>query len=112
MLTVVVGRPTTSSERLGTRGVFLRYFEKVRQGDLKRRGQPVQYINRRVLFFPFQAANVGPIDAGIIGKPLLRQASPDPYSAQIPGYQCSPVHAPSRALQGLLNHWLYPVNFD
>jgi hypothetical protein len=42
---------------------------------VERLRQPVQDINRWVLFAPFEAANVRPINFSIERKPLLREAT-------------------------------------
>ena len=47
-----------------------------------------------------------PVDLSIISEALLREAALDPKSLQIPGHQCSPIHALRRALWSLLNHRL------
>lgn len=54
-----------------------RLHKKLRKWDLKCLSQPVQKIDRGVLRLPFQAADVGAVDPGVIGEPLLRNSAFD-----------------------------------
>ena len=77
----------------------------------QRPGKAVQQIDSWVLLSPLQATHVRSIYSSIERQTLLREAVPDPNAPQIPGYQCAPFHAYRHAGRGLLNHWLYPVNY-
>jgi len=62
----------------------LRSLEEFGKRHFERRGETIQKIDGWIFRLPLNAANVRTVDLGIIGQALLREATLDPYSPQIP----------------------------
>ena len=79
---------------------------KLRDKDGKRSHKAVEQVDCWVFFSSLQSAHIRAIYPCIEGQMLLREAAPDPYPSQIPGYQCASFHASRHAGRWLLNHYI------
>lgn len=68
--------------------------------------QPIQQIDGRVSLLPLDLTDVGAINPGVGGKPLLRHAARGPQSPKIPRQQRPTIHRGKRQGPGWLNHGL------
>jgi hypothetical protein len=94
----------TALQRFWSRITDARQFEQLCNRYFQGFGKAVQQINRGVLFVPFQAPDIRPVNFGVERESLLREATLHPESPQIPSYQRPPVHRARQPLGRLLNH--------
>lgn len=86
-------------KRLATR--IGRFLEQRRDGNLQDRGERLQPRDRDVLGTALDAADIGTVDAGIEGEPLLGVAALDAQAPQVQaedGFCFHPSHKPDMRL--------------
>jgi hypothetical protein len=88
------------------RGPSGRYNEKLRNGNAESLCEAVQKIDGGILSLPLQAPDIGSINVGIVGEPLLRNPALNADPSQIPGHERASFHARRQPVERPSNHWI------
>ena len=69
-------------------------FEDLRSRNAQRLGNPINDADSRISAAPLQIADIGPVDAGLVGELLLRQPFGFAQATKIPAEALTYIHIP------------------